>query len=145
MSKGVYCRYMWMTGGILLMFATTAVYGEVDTKLDNSDGASPDAMFQASATIMGLTVFGSFISVRFNAGSRILTTLLKSIVFITLVALIAIQMLFMSGLGSGPTLLSFELWLVLTGVCLTGLAWLVTHGTRSDSKISPRRQDDPPQ
>ena len=136
---------MCMTGGILLMFVASAVYGETDTELDNSDGVSPHAMFQASATIMGLTVFGSFISIRFNAGSHIFTALLKFAAFLTLLALIVIQMLFMSGLGSGPTLITFEWWLVLTGACLVIIAWIVTSGTRSDSKTSPRRRDSPHQ
>ena len=126
------------------VFVASADYGEMDDKSNNQSTASPDAMFQASATIMGLTVFGSFISVRFNAGSRVLTALLKLAVFIILAVLIAVQMSFMSGLGSGPTLMSFEVWLVFTGGCLVMLAWAVTNGTRSDSKTS-RKQAGPRQ
>ena len=127
------------------VFAMSAVYGEIDAKPDDSRTASPDAMFQASATIMGLAVFGSFISVRFNAGSRTLTALVKFAVFLLLTALIVTQMAFMSGLGSGQILITFEWWLVLTGGCLIFLTWLVTNGTRSDAKTSPRKQAGPRQ
>lgn len=137
---------------ILGALAALAVGPMIHTPLIDIDGEisdkapeplTSDTMFQASATIMALTVFGSFISIRFNAGSRILTALLKVAAFLILVALIATQMMFMSGLGSGPTLITFEWWLVLTGSCLILIVWIVTNGTRQDPKTSPQKQGGP--
>ena len=60
------CRCLWLMGSISLalvasVFAASAVYGETGTKSDDSLNVSRDAMFQASATIMGLAIFGSIL------------------------------------------------------------------------------------
>ncbi len=86
-----------------------------------------DALFTSSATILALAVFGSILGIRVGAKSPIVTKLVRIGAFLAITILIGVQMLFMTTLATNLTLISFEWWIVISGVCSFFITWLMVE------------------
>lgn len=86
-----------------------------------------DALFTSSATILALAVFGSILGMRVGAKSPIVGKLVRTGVFFAITILIVVQMLFMTTLATDKNLISFELWIVISGACSVFIVWLMVE------------------
>lgn len=127
---------------VVSVFVMSSVHGEAphDIRQCKDDVVTRDAVFQAAATIMALTVFGSVFGVRIYQQVSTVRRAAKIILLIAIMSMIVIQVYVMGSLFYEDVGFDPRLWALFTGISLmTIVGGLALLGWGRDSATTSQQ------